>query len=180
MKPVVYLIRVMAVLLIAGLAGPFVWEKVTGDYFMTVTGISMEPTYHVGDVLVVQKPTGHDLEVLGEPVVVAFTPGDRTTQYVHRIAELTPEGAVLKGDNNDVADPSPVTEDHVMGTPRAALTGTAAKAYHLTQSWLVRGVLAVIVLLALFLPVRRSPRSQDAEAGLNKAADIPSPETVSS
>lgn len=157
MKITILVTRIVALLAVAVLAAPFVWEKVTGDYFMTVTGGSMRPTYQVGDVLVVQRPTGSDLSHPGQPVVVAFTPGDKGTQYVHRVHELVIDGAVLKGDNNDVADPTRVTEAHVMGTPRAALSGRLASTYHFTQSWVTRASVAAFLIAALFLPRRRSP-----------------------
>lgn len=146
--------RIVAVLAIIVLALPFAWEKISNDYFMTVTGISMKPTYQVGDVLVVQERTGKELERIGQPVVVAFTPGDKTTQYVHRIVANDDDGATLKGDNNSTADPNKITAAQVMGTPRTVLTGMSAKAYHLSQFWVTRGVVAVLVIVALFLPVR--------------------------
>jgi signal peptidase I len=153
---------VLLVPVLAVLAAPFVWQVVTGDTFMSVTGTSMEPTYHVGDVLVVQDPAGHELEVVGQPVVVEFTPGDPTTQYVHRVLETTDAGAVLKGDGNDVADPSPITAEHVVGTPRTVLAGDLGTLYRVTQSWGTRGVVALLVIGLALLPTR--PRRAPAPA----------------
>jgi signal peptidase I len=153
---------VLLVPVLAVLAAPFVWQVTTGDTFMSVTGVSMEPTYRVGDVLVVQDPTGHDLEVVGQPVVVEFTPGDASTQYVHRVHEVTAEGVVLKGDNNEVADPVTVSEEHVVGTPRAVLAGDLGTLYRVSQSWGARGLVALLVIGLALLPT--GPRETPAPA----------------
>jgi signal peptidase I len=155
MKPLVLVWRTAAVVVLAVLALPLIWEKSTGDYYMTVTGSSMVPTYHRGDVLVVQKPTGDDLQTVGQPVIVSKKAGDRTQQYVHRVHELSASGAVLKGDGNEDVDPGFVTQDLVMGTPRVAMTDGLAAAYRFTQSWGGRIVIAILLLPAFIVPARR-------------------------
>ena len=180
MKALVLFSRCVAVLAILILAGPLVWEKVTGDYFMTVTGRSMEPTYRIGDVLAVQKPTGDELAKVGNIVVVAFTAGDKDTQYVHRVHEHTPKGTYLKGDGNATADPAPVTEDQIMGTPRFALQGGAATMFHFTQSLTGRIIAGLLALAGVFLnmPTRRGSRAQPSprRQPLITDADEPSKE----
>jgi len=161
MRVLTRVVWALLVPVLVAFATPFVWQVATGDSFMVVNGVSMEPTYVVGDVLVVQDPTGHDLEV-GQPVVVEFVPGDRATQYVHRVHETTPEGATLKGDNNEIADPVTVTEEHVVGTPRAVLSGTVATAYLVSQSWGARVLVGLVVLALAFAPTgRRSAARRD-------------------
>ena len=152
------------------LAAPFVWQATTGDTFMSVTGVSMEPTYRVGDVLVVQDPTGYDLDVVGRPVVVEFTPGDAATQYVHRVHEITPQGVVLKGDNNEVPDPVVVNEQHVVGSPRAVLAGDMGTLYRVSQSWGTRGVVALAVVLLALLPTSRREPEPEPELTGRRAA----------
>lgn len=158
MKSVVIASRVIAVLALLFLVVPFAWEKITGDYFMTVTGVSMEPTYAVGDVLSVQRPDGSELREVGRIVVVSFTPGDLDAQYVHRVHRVEADGiATLKGDNNDTADPTPVGSDQVMGSPRFALQGWFATLFHFIQSWGGRGILIAVALAAaaMNMPHRR-------------------------
>lgn len=151
-------------------AAPFVWQVTTGDTFMSVTGVSMEPTYRVGDVLVVQDPTGHDLAVVGQPVVVEFTPGDAGTQYVHRVHEITADGAVLKGDNNEVPDPVAVTEQDVVGTPRTVLAGDLGTLYRVSQSWGARGVVGLLVLGLALLPTGPRPAPSTDAAPTSRRA----------
>jgi signal peptidase I len=143
----------LAVLL---LALPLLWRVATGDYYMTVTGESMRPTYDVGDVLVVQEPTGTELTTIGQIVVVTFTPGDRSSQYVHRVESVTPEGTRLKGDGNDTPDPVLVDRSQLEGTPRHVFTGTSAAVFTTLQQPLVRFAFGAIVVGWIFLNSRLS------------------------
>ncbi|KAM9863364.1 hypothetical protein ACI1US_00682 [Leucobacter sp. BZR 635] len=162
MRIIILTVRAAASLLLVALAAPFLWSTVTGDYFMTVTGGSMRPTYEVGDVLVVQGPVGDELRSTGSPVIVSPVPGDRSDQYVHRVVELVDEGAILKGDGNEINDPFIVTQEQVLGTPRLALQGTWATLFHLSGLWAVRLIVGAVFLIALFLPSRgRGAAAQD-------------------
>lgn len=158
MRITILLMRTIASLALAALAVPFLWSTVSGDYYMTVTGVSMRPTYEVGDVLVVQQPQGDELQAAGAPVIVSFVPGERTDQYVHRVHELTPEGAILKGDGNEIVDPAPVTQEQVLGTPRVVLQGDVATLFRLSELWGVRLIVGAFFLIALFIPSR--PRAR--------------------
>ncbi|SJN07958.1 Type I signal peptidase [Leucobacter sp. 7(1)] len=162
MRIIILVLRLVASLALAVLAIPFAWGLVSGDYYMTVTGVSMKPTYEIGDVLVVQSPRGNELTQTGRPVIVSFTPGDREDQYVHRVHHLVEGGAVLKGDGNEISDPLPVAQDQVLGTPRVALQGNWALLFHLTESWIVRAGVGVVFLGALFLPSRRGSTREQA------------------
>lgn len=162
MKLILLIARVVAVVALIVLAAPFAWERVTGDYFMTVTGASMRPTYQYGDVLVVQKPTGDELRTPEQIVIVSATPGDKAQQYVHRVHEISDAGTTLKGDGNDIPDPSPVTQAQVMGTPRFAIQGPAAVAYHLTQNLYGRIALVALIVPAFLFSAPQKPRGRRA------------------
>lgn len=164
-------IRSIASLALAALALPFLWTLASGDYFMTVTGESMKPTYQVGDVLVVQRPVGDELTHVGQPVVVS-APGGSVDQYVHRVHELVDGGAILKGDGNEVQDPVPVTQEKVLGTPRYVLAGGIATLFHLSGLWAVRGIVGAVFLIALFIPTRsKRTRGDQGAAEQQEPAD---------
>ncbi|MFJ4222976.1 S26 family signal peptidase [Microbacterium sp. NPDC089695] len=158
MKTLIIIWRVLASIALLTLVSPFVWERVTGDYFMVVTGESMLPTYEIGDVLAVQRPQGDELRVDGNIVVVTMTPGDKDTQYVHRVLSHTDTDAILKGDGNERQDPSPVTQDLVMGSPRFALQGPVADAFRFIESWGGRIGIAAVMLPAFVVSARRGSR----------------------
>lgn len=155
------LLRSSAMFLLALLVLPFAWTAASGDRFVTVSSGSMAPTYQVGDVLSVEKPTGDELTRVGQIVVASLDLGSGQSQYVHRVDSLTEDGAWLRGDANSNRDPQPITQDQVLGTPRFALSGVAARTFTYLQS--IEGRLTVSALaLALFIipAQRRRPRPQ--------------------
>jgi signal peptidase I len=76
---------------------------------VVVSGPSMEPTYHSGDVLIVRKKT----PVVGD--VIVFTVPDRKAQVVHRVIERRSDGTmIVQGDNRSTPDlPLPRDSDVV-------------------------------------------------------------------
>lgn len=156
--------RTAGVLLLIVLAAPWVWRAVTGDQFLTLTGTSMRPTYELGDILVVRQPRGDELTRPGLIVVAKLSPGD--TYYVHRVWRTTDEGAVLKGDANEVPDPGPITQDLVVGTVRLHLADPWAQIYTWVQS--LGGRLLIVALAALLImgvPGRRGRPSSVRTGG---------------
>lgn len=160
------LLRGTASLLLVVLVAPFGWSLATGDTFMTVTSGSMEPTYHVGDVIAVREVTGDELREAGAVVVATFGTTDQDSRYVHRVDEVLEDGAWLRGDNNTERDPQPVTQAQVEGTPRLALTGVVADAFTASQTLAGRAVLALTALVLLFVPTgsRRRPGATPSDA----------------
>ena len=170
MRSIILTLRTLSSIALVALAVPFLWATVSGDYYMTVTGVSMQPTYEVGDVLVVQAPQGDELRTPGEPVVVSFSAGDTSDQYVHRVETVTDDGAILRGDGNEHSDPLPVTQEQVLGTPRLALQGIWATLFRVSELWAVRLIVGAVFLVALFAPSTRRDRSSKTGSGDTSAA----------
>ncbi|WP_217616837.1 S24 family peptidase [Cellulomonas sp. GbtcB1] len=157
--------RALALVLLAVLAAPMLWKAVSGDFYMTVQGRSMTPTYRIGDVLVVQDAVGDELSRPGTVVVVALAAdaGRDASMYVHRVVEPLDDGtAWLQGDGNAGRDPRPIAQQAVIGTPRTALTGPAGQAFAASQSALGRVVLGGTALALLIIPVRRTRASTES------------------
>lgn len=76
---------------------------------VVVSGTSMEPTYHTGDVLLVRKTEPQ----VGD--VIAFTVPDGEGEIVHRVIERRSDGTFLtRGDNRETPDmPLPSNADVV-------------------------------------------------------------------
>ena len=160
--------RSFAVLLLVLLVAPSAWSAATGDSYMRVASGSMEPTYEVGDVLVVREAHGEELTQVGAVVVAVFGAAvGEEHRYAHRVDEVLDDGAWLRGDNNSERDPQPVTQDQVLGTPRLALTGVAADLFTASHTLVGRVVIGVVALVLLFVPSGRRP----AAAGLAAATD---------
>ena len=104
------LIAVVVVLaiLIAGV-------RLFGLEVYTVLSGSMEPHFHTGSIIYVVEVEPEELQV--EDVITYHLTGQ--TNSTHRIIDIQEENGKLqfytKGDNNNTADPKPVSEDKLIG-----------------------------------------------------------------
>ena len=79
----------------------------TPNPMFSVVSESMEPTLHVGDMVVIAKS---DYQV-GD--IVVYMRG--SIPIIHRIIEKNNEGFIIKGDNNPVSDPGVVKQSQIVG-----------------------------------------------------------------
>ncbi len=93
--------------------------NIAGYSIMNVLTGSMEPTYHVGDVIVIKKANADELKVKD---VITFISTDEKLNgqaVTHRIINITEENGQkkfeTKGDNNKVKDETLVSEDKILG-----------------------------------------------------------------
>lgn len=70
---------------------------------------SMEPTLHVGAVVMIDKNKTPDVTD-----IAAYESGGNIV--VHRVVAETDEGYIFKGDANAIEDASVITEDQIKGT----------------------------------------------------------------
>ncbi|MDP3972773.1 MAG: signal peptidase I [Candidatus Nanopelagicales bacterium] len=86
-----------------------------GPFGLTVvSGISMEPTYHTGDVvLTVKSYSGYDI---GDVIVYTVEVEGTRGTVIHRVVAKNPDGTyITQGDNKKFADPWPVQPDMIRG-----------------------------------------------------------------
>jgi signal peptidase I len=101
-------------LLLAGLA--VIWiafapAKVGGQAsYVMVNGISMEPSYHTGDLVIVRK--AHAYQV-GD--VVTYHDAELGAFIIHRIISIEQGQFIIKGDNNSWLDPYHPTQEEIIG-----------------------------------------------------------------
>ncbi|WIE65082.1 signal peptidase I [Curtobacterium sp. MCLR17_036] len=128
-------IRFAAVLtargVIAALLGLLFWAvapMLLGWHSTTVMTGSMEPSLHVGDVVVSKTVTPHELR---KGQVLLFADPDHVgTLRMHRFDTLNDDGTLTtKGDANPAADSTPVTRSAVLGVGylRVPLIGTPVR-----------------------------------------------------
>lgn len=89
----------------------FAWPQQLGGqaHFIVVSGVSMEPTYHTGDLVVVRRATNY---TVGDVAAFRTAEGD----VIHRILGGNAEqGFVMQGDNKDRIDPWYPTAQQVIG-----------------------------------------------------------------
>ena len=108
------LISVIMVLIVIAIGAIMIVPRVMGNDIYAVMSGSMEPYYHVGSVVIVDKHiTPEEIEV-GDPIT--FRKGDNAIA-THRVIEINEETREFKtkGDANEVEDLAPVSFDSVIG-----------------------------------------------------------------
>lgn len=92
------------------------WPQGMGGQFriVVVSGTSMEPGYHTGDMLIAMKSTTYEP---GD--VVVYSPhvdGAAIGRVVHRVVEVQADGTYLtQGDNKDYRDPWSIPTNWIEG-----------------------------------------------------------------
>jgi signal peptidase I len=105
---------IMNVLLVAGLAAiwiAFAPAKLGGQVsYVLVNGISMEPNYHTGDLVIVRPAPAYQV---GD--VVTYHDAEMNANVIHRIIQVVGERYVLQGDNNSWIDGYEPTAAEIAG-----------------------------------------------------------------
>jgi signal peptidase I len=78
--------------------------------YAMINGISMEPNYHTGDLVIVRKEQTYQV---GD--VIAYQDALLKAHIIHRIIGIEQEQFILKGDNNSWIDPYKPTHDEIVG-----------------------------------------------------------------
>ena len=161
---------VLAVLLLGG--------RLLGWQVFTVVSGSMEPVYHVGDLLYVRPAAPADLQP-GD--VITFVMNEQLVVGTHRIVEVEDTGERLyfytKGDANAAMDAAPVAQENVLGTPVFSIPLLGYVAAFVQQppgSYVAVAVGAVLLALVLLpdLPgskKRREHQQQAQQAAIDQA-----------
>ena len=100
-------ISVIMVLIVIAIGAVMIVPKVMGNDIYAVMSGSMEPYYHVGSVVIVDKHFTPEEIAVGDPIT--FRKGDNAIA-THRVIEVNEETREFKtkGDANEVEDLAPV------------------------------------------------------------------------
>ncbi len=104
---VLFIIAFLAFQLVATMLG-------TSSPMFSVVSESMEPTLHVGDMVIIQKSDTYNV---GDIVVYMYG----SKPIIHRIIEIKNGDYIIKGDNNPASDPYPVKKSQIVGKSIAVL-----------------------------------------------------------
>lgn len=166
--------------LVLGLAAILIFvPAAAGATPYTVLTSSMEPHLPPGTLLVV-KPTPVDGIHIGSVVTYQVESG-KPEVITHRVVEIRSESNgsrtfILKGDNNDLADPKPVIPEQIRGTlwysvPLVGYLATALNSQ--SRTWLVpvagAALLAYAAVMVVSTVVARS-RKRDGRVSGRRAA----------
>lgn len=105
---------------------------------------SMKPTFSTGDYIIDELPALKEIQV-GD--VLSYMDTDKKV-VTHRVAEITEEGLMLKGDGNSFLDQTIVNQENYIGKQRYVIPKLGAVMVKLSQplmlviiSWLFLGLL---------------------------------------
>lgn len=139
----------LVVLLAIALAG----VRAIGLTPYAVLSGSMEPTYHVGSIIYVQKTAAENIAV-GDPIT--FVMNEDLAVATHRVVSIDAENQrfYTKGDANDTEDGAPVHFNNLLGKPVFTVPYLGY-----FSDWIANppgmyiGITAgIVLLLLLFLP----------------------------
>lgn len=175
MKKAYILSCIVAGLLALVLVAPLVVRLASGGFYMTVTGTSMKPTYEVGDVLLV-RPTVPASVHIGDIVVARFAGSTgHKSLYVHRVVARGDDSWTLRGDNNKQADPVPIRDDQIVGSPAFAMTHGFGEIFTFTQNIFGRIFIGTMFVLLISAPaIYRWLRGGVADDAEKAGASVPS------
>lgn len=128
-------------------------SRLLGYQVYNVVSGSMEPTYHVGDLLYVKEVDPEAVRV-GDPIT--FVLNEDLVVATHRVIEIDGENRhfYTKGDANDTADASPVHYNNLIGVPqfRIPLLGYVSDYIQHPPGMYVAIAVGALLLAAVFLP----------------------------
>ena len=144
MKIIKGLINVLTTLIIV-VGVIFIGLYICGITPYVVLSGSMEPTIKTGSLCFINKHAKY--EQIKEKDIIAFK--SNGTLVTHRVDEITDDGFVTKGDNNDNQDGSLVTKDNFVGKnifwiPKA---GFVIKLIQSTKGKIIFGTCVVLLLV---------------------------------
>lgn len=107
-------LSIIMVLIVIAVGAVMIVPKVMGNDIYAVMSGSMEPYYHVGSVVIVDKHVAPEEIQVGDPIT--FRKGDNAIA-THRVIEINEDTQEFKtkGDANEVEDLAPVPFNNVIG-----------------------------------------------------------------
>lgn len=106
---------------------------------------SMLPDYPVGAVCIINQ----DKVSPSEGDVISYDTEEKN--ILHRVVDITKDGYITKGDNNDVEDPEPVKQEQVCGTCvmlLPAIIGKIVMFFKSPNGYLLMGAIIVLLLIS--------------------------------
>ena len=138
-----------AVLLAVLLAG----VRIVGLTPYAVLSGSMEPTYHVGSLIYVQKAAPESIKV-GDPIT--FVLNEDLQVATHRVVEIDAvnQRFYTKGDANNAADAAPVHYKNLLGKPIFTIPqlGYVSSFLNTSRGMILAGTAAAVILILVFVP----------------------------
>lgn len=134
--------------------------------YVMVTGHSMEPMLHTGDLVVARRQRGYQLNDL---VVYGVGKG----HVIHQLVAKRDAGWDTKGINNDWIDPWTVTDSDIAGKYWYSVAGFSPKLQWPRRHPIAFGLLCATIAGLSYIPRRRRRISAELRAALDEASPEP-------
>ena len=140
----------------------YLWPATLGGdtHIVVVQGHSMEPTFQLGDALIVKD---HPQPHVGD-IIVFHIPADEPAggmMVVHRIRSIRPDGTYqTQGDNRTTADTFLITNHDVIGSPVHTIP-RLGRLIGLASSPTLVGLATGLIATMLLWPTRRTANKPD-------------------
>lgn len=161
-------------LIVKGITDKHEVPSIGGNAPLIVLTGSMDPTIKAGDLIVTKKVDAEDVKV-GD-VISFFDPdGNGSTIVTHRVVGIEIDensGETFfrtKGDNNDIADMTPVPVENLVGRWEGTRFWGLGRVVLFTQSTVGIIVIIAVIVAGIFVYMLIRKRIQDKETDLLKA-----------
>lgn len=143
--------------------------------FAVLSG-SMEPAYHVGSLIYVQKVAPESIQP-GDPIT--FVLNEDLLVATHRVVEIDKVNSYFftKGDANDNPDGAPVHFNNLIGKPVFTIPklGYVASALSTQKGMILSGTAILVLLILVFIPDLLK-KAEEADARAKQKATPKQPE----
>lgn len=162
----------VAALVLTVLAAWFLWPASLGgsSRFIVVEGQSMEPTFHLGDLVLLNVGTAPRI---GNVIVFRIPHGEPAAGLliIHRIIGRRDDGTfVTQGDNRRTPDQFHIHRSDIMGSPRRSIPHLG-RIIGLLSSPMIVGIAAGLLGTLLLWPRRNDRHAQALPIDLELDAD---------
>lgn len=141
-------LTILILVCIVGIVAVLLIPKVAGYETFAVLSGSMEPYYHVGSVVYVDKSAVPEEVSVGDPITFKKTDNLVAT---HRVIEISEEKQEFrtKGDANDVEDASPVAFSQMVGKAGISIPLLGYISIYMKTRKGLFGIAAVFIVIIL-------------------------------
>ena len=161
-------------LIVKGIANKNEVPSIGGNAPLIVLTGSMDPTIKAGDLIVTKKIAAKDVKV--DDVISFFDPeGNGSSIVTHRVIGIEIDetsGEIFfrtQGDNNDIADMTPVPERNLVGRWEGTRFWGLGYVVLFTQSKVGIIVIIAVIVVGIFVYMMIRKRIQDKETDSLKA-----------
>lgn len=141
-------ITMLILICILGIVGVLLVPRLAGYETFAVLSGSMEPYYHVGSVVFVDKSAAPEEVKVGDPIT--FTKTDSLVA-THRVIEIDNDKREFKtkGDANETEDASPVSFDQLVGKAGVSIPLLGYISIYMKTRKGMFGIAAVFIIIIL-------------------------------